>query len=160
MQTSVLMVCLGNICRSPLAEGLLKSKVDRESVLVDSAGTGGYHIGSEPDPRSIAVALKNNIDITDQRCRLFTRKDFASFDLIYAMDKSNYSDIVSLAEEASQLQKVRLLLDEVDLGTQEVPDPYYGGARGFELVFDMIDKACDAVAARILLLQNRENGPG
>lgn len=153
------MVCLGNICRSPLAEGLLKSKVDPESVLVDSAGTEGYHIGNSPDPRSIAVALKNNIDITSQRCRLFSKNDFTQFDLIYAMDQSNYSDIVALADDNHQIQKVRLLLEEIDLGTREVPDPYYGGPRGFELVFDMIDKACDAVAQRILAIQNGENGP-
>ncbi len=153
------MVCLGNICRSPLAEGLLKSKVDPESVLVDSAGTGGYHIGSSPDPRSIAVALKNNIDITSQRCRLFSKNDFTQFDLIYAMDRSNYSDIVALTDDNQQIQKVRLLLEEIDLGTREVPDPYYGGPNGFELVFDMIDKACDAVAQRILAIQNGENGP-
>ncbi len=153
------MVCLGNICRSPLAEGLLKSKVDPESVLVDSAGTGGYHIGSSPDPRSVAVAKKYNIDISEQRCRLFSKNDFIHFDLIYVMDQSNYSDIIALADDQQHIRKVRLLLEESDLGTQEVPDPYYGGARGFEMVFDMIDKACDAVAQRILALQNGEDGP-
>ncbi|MGB5236104.1 MAG: low molecular weight protein-tyrosine-phosphatase [Flavobacteriaceae bacterium] len=158
MQTRVLMVCLGNICRSPLAEGLLKSKVDPELVLVDSAGTGGYHIGNSPDPRSIAVAMKNNIDITSQRCRLFSKSDFARFDLIYAMDQSNYSDIVSLADDIQQIQKVRLLLEEIDIGTREVPDPYYGGARGFENVFDMIEEACEAVAKRISVLQNTNDG--
>ncbi len=152
------MVCLGNICRSPLAEGLLKSKVDPELVLVDSAGTGGYHIGNSPDPRSIAVAMKNNIDITSQRCRLFSKSDFARFDLIYAMDQSNYSDIVSLADDIQQIQKVRLLLEEIDIGTREVPDPYYGGARGFENVFDMIEEACEAVAKRISVLQNTNDG--
>lgn len=152
------MVCLGNICRSPLAEGLLKSKVDPDSVLVDSAGTGGYHIGSGPDPRSVAVAMKNNIDITAQRCRLFSKNDFSQFDFIYAMDHSNYSDIIALADDHQQIGKVRLLLEEIDIGTREVPDPYYGGARGFEMVFDMIDKACDAVAQRILDFQNGEDG--
>ena len=159
MQTRILMVCLGNICRSPLAEGLLKSKVDPDLVLVDSAGTGGYHIGSIPDPRSIAVAKENNIDITDQRCRVFSKNDFTRFDLIYAMDKSNYADIVALADNDRQIQKVRLLLEEIDLGTKEVPDPYYGGARGFEMVFDMIDKACEAVAMRYSASQNTKNGP-
>jgi len=153
------MVCLGNICRSPLAEGLLKSKVDPKSVLVDSAGTEGYHIGSTPDPRSVAVALKNNIDISGQRCRLFSKNDFTQFDLIYAMDQSNYTDIVALADDNQQIQKVRLLLEEIDIGTLEVPDPYYGGHRGFELVFEMIDKACDAVVQRILAIQSGENGP-
>lgn len=153
------MVCLGNICRSPLAEGLLKSKVDPDSVLVDSAGTGGYHIGSGPDPRSVEVALKNNIDIRQQRCRIFSKNDFSQFDLIYVMDHSNYSDIIAMADDQNQIRKVRLLLEEIELGTREVPDPYYGGERGFELVFDMIDKACDAVAKRILDIQNGEDGP-
>lgn len=147
------MVCLGNICRSPLAEGVLKSKVDHNRIYVDSAGTAGYHIGSLPDPRSIAVAQKYNIDITGQRCRRFTKSDFSNFDLIYAMDQSNFSDIVALAEGPAQMQKVRLLLEEVDLGMREVPDPYYGGERGFESVFDMIDPACDAIARRLLETQ-------
>ncbi|MGI9547040.1 MAG: low molecular weight protein-tyrosine-phosphatase [Flavobacteriaceae bacterium] len=158
MRTRVLMVCLGNICRSPLAEGLLKSKVDVQLVFVDSAGTAGYHIGSLPDSRSIAVAKKNNIDITDQRCRVFTSADFLQFDLIYAMDQSNYSDIASMAEGPEQLQKVRLLLDETNLGTREVPDPYYGGERGFEMVFEMIDQACESVVQRIFKIQNKDYG--
>lgn len=147
------MVCLGNICRSPLAEGVLKSKVDPNRIFVDSAGTAGYHIGSLPDPRSIAVAQKYNIDITGQRCRIFTKSDFSNFDLIYAMDQSNFSDIVALAENPAQMQKVRLLLEEVDLGMREVPDPYYGGERGFESVFDMINQACDVIARRLLETQ-------
>lgn len=159
MRTRVLMVCLGNICRSPLAEGLLKSKVDPQLVFVDSAGTGGYHIGSLPDSRSIDVALKYDIDITDQRCRIFTKSDFLQFDLIYAMDHSNFSDIASMAEGPEQLQKVRLLLDEVNLGTREVPDPYYGGEHGFELVFEMIEQACEAIAQHLLKIQNKDYGP-
>lgn len=160
MRIKVLMVCLGNICRSPLAEGILKTKVDPQKVLVDSAGTAGYHIGSKPDPRSIAVAGKYNIDITDQRCRIFTRDDLNEFDLIYAMDHNNYSDIISLATLESQIQKVRLLLDEVDLKLKEVPDPYYGGEQGFEYVFDLVDKACNAVAQRIASIQNTDYGSG
>ena len=152
------MVCLGNICRSPLAEGILKSKVDPELVFVDSAGTAGYHIGSSPDPRSIAVASKYNIDITDQRCRIFTRTDFHQFDLIYAMDRSNYSDIMSLAEEPEHFQKVRLLLEEVELSHKEVPDPYYGGEKGFELVFDLIEQACNSIVQRISEIQKNRYG--
>ena len=142
------MVCLGNICRSPLAEGILQSKVDRDEVLVDSAGTGGYHIGNKPDSRSIAVGLKYNIDITHQRCRKFSVKDFDAFDAIYVMDKSNYKNVVALARNANQKNKVKLLLDEVELNTKEVPDPYYDD-NGFEHVFHLIDKACNAIADKL-----------
>ena len=160
MQIKVLMVCLGNICRSPLAEGILKTKVDPDKVFVDSAGTAGYHIGSQPDPRSIAVAGKYNIDITDQRCRIFTKEDLNVFDLIYAMDHHNYSDIIRMATLDSQVQKVRLLLDEVEMDLREVPDPYYGGEQGFEFVFDLVDKACDAVVKRITEIEDQEYGSG
>ena len=158
MQIKVLMVCLGNICRSPLAEGILKTKVDAEKVFVDSAGTAGYHIGSMPDPRSVAVASKYQIDITDQRCRIFTSDDLNRFDLIYAMDQSNYSDIIRLATQDAHKQKVRLLLEEVDLGLREVPDPYYGGEQGFEYVFDIVNQACDAVVQRIAEIENQLYG--
>nr|WP_299344274.1 low molecular weight protein-tyrosine-phosphatase [Allomuricauda sp.] len=149
MKTKVLMVCLGNICRSPLAEGILKSKVDSDKVWVDSAGTAGYHVGSPPDPRSIAVARKHGLDISSQRCRKFSTADFEEFDYIYAMDQSNYSDILASARNESDLAKVSLLLEAVDLGYSEVPDPYYGGNDGFEKVFQMIDTACGAIAKRI-----------
>ena len=148
MQTRILMVCLGNICRSPLAEGILRSKVDSNFVLVDSAGTAGYHIGSKPDPRSIAVAHKYGIDINDQRCRIFTKRDFVEFDLIYAMDRNNYEDIVAMAEAPEDRHKVKLLLEEVNLEYREVPDPYYGGNQGFEMVFEMISAACEVIAER------------
>ena len=142
------MVCLGNICRSPLAEGILRSKVDSNFVKVDSAGTAGYHIGSKPDPRSVSVAWKYGIDINDQRCRIFTKRDFHDFDLIYAMDRNNFEDIVAMAEAPEDRQKVKLLLEEVNLGYREVPDPYYGGEQGFENVFEMISAACDVIAKR------------
>ena len=143
----VLMVCLGNICRSPLAEGILKSKVDDAYVFVDSAGTGGWHIGELPDVRSIGIARQNKIDISDQRCRKFIADDFDDFDFIYVMDRSNLSDVLSLAKSETQRNKVKMILsveDETDF--TEVPDPYYGGERGFEEVFSLLDNACEQIA--------------
>lgn len=147
--TKVLMVCLGNICRSPLAEGLLQSKVNSENIIVDSAGTGGYHIGSAPDPRSIAVARNHGLDISNQRCRKFTKSDFDKFDLIYVMDANNYSDILALAPDEGQAKKVSLLLKAADLEQSEVPDPYYGGGDGFEKVYQMLNTACEIIASRL-----------
>lgn len=143
------MVCLGNICRSPLAEGILKSKIDTSKILVDSAGTGDWHVGQEPDNRSIAVGKKYNIDITAQRGRQFTAKDFKNFDLIYVMDNSNKENVLALAEDESQKEKVKLILDEIFPGENvDVPDPYFGGDLGFENVYKMLDKACDQIANR------------
>ncbi len=149
MAINILMVCLGNICRSPLAEGILRHKVEPNQVFVDSAGTGGYHIGNTPDKRSIAVASKYGLDISHQRCRQVTRGDFEKFDIIYAMDRNNYSNLIQMAQNADQISKVRLLLEEVSIGTSEVPDPYYGGKDGFEKIFTMINDACEAVALRL-----------
>ena len=143
------MVCLGNICRSPLAEGILQSKLDSSKVYVDSAGTAGYHVGNQPDPRSIEVARKNGIDISLQRCRKFTETDFSNFDFIYVMDKGNYGDILSLAKNDAEKNKVKLLLSEISIDTNEVPDPYYGGVNGFEKVYHMIDKACEVIASKL-----------
>ena len=135
------MVCLGNICRSPLAEGILQSKVDPDKVFVDSAGTAGYHVGNPPDKRSVAVAKKHGLNINHQKCRKFSKADFSEFDHIYVMDRSNYSDVASLAANQEQASKVKLLLSEVELGIKEVPDPYYGGDNGFENVYQMINDA-------------------
>ncbi|WP_421802557.1 low molecular weight protein-tyrosine-phosphatase [Flagellimonas sp.] len=149
MKIKVLMVCLGNICRSPLAEGILKSKVDSNKIFVDSAGTAGYHVGNLPDKRSISVAQKYGIDINDQKCRKFSKEDFSEFDHIYVMDRSNFSDVANLAETKEEANKVKLLLSEVELGIREVPDPYYGGNDGFENVYQMIDSACEAIAKKL-----------
>lgn len=146
----VLMVCLGNICRSPLAEGILKSKVSNSDFIIDSAGTGGWHIGELPDSRSIEVARINQIDITDQSCRKFVYQDFQDFDLIYVMDKSNMADVLSLAKNDEDRMKVTLILDELYPGKfKEVPDPYYGGGNGFEKVFVMLDAACDQIVNKL-----------
>lgn len=142
------MVCLGNICRSPLAEGLLASKVG-ETVIVDSAGTGNYHKGHLPDERSIEVAQKHGIDISQQRARQFVQADFDEFDLIYAMDQSNYLNIVSLARSNEDKAKVKMILNELyPEENRPVPDPYFGGKSGFEDVFQMLDKATDIIVKK------------
>ncbi|GFD82724.1 protein-tyrosine-phosphatase [Tenacibaculum sp. KUL118] len=146
----ILMVCLGNICRSPLAEGILKSKLSSESFIVDSAGTAGYHVGELPDGRSIEVARKYGIDITNQRSRKFTKADFDKFDIIFAMDQNNYADIVALSENEGQHEKVKLILNELYPDeNRSVPDPYYGGDQGFENVYKMLDEACKIIASKL-----------
>ena len=142
------MVCLGNICRSPLAEGILSNKIPNMNVTVDSAGTAGYHIGSKPDPRAIDIAKKNNIDISSLRARKFERSDFINFDKIYVMDKNNYYDIIDLAENKDQTSKVILITDVLD-SDSFVPDPYYGDLADFEKVFNLLDKICQKIANKI-----------
>ena len=139
------MVCLGNICRSPLAEGIFKSKVNKTDFFVDSAGTSSYHIGELPDPRSILVAKSHQIDITDQRARQFTINDFDVFDKIYVMDASNFENVVKLARNAQDISKVQRILEVLPSNIKDVPDPYYGGDNGFEDVFQMLDEACDQI---------------
>ncbi len=143
------MVCLGNICRSPLAEGILEAKVDPEKVLVDSAGTAAYHVGNLPDKRSIEVAAKYGLDITNQRARKFVATDFAKFDFIYAMDESNYNNILLLAKNKKDEDKVKLILNEISEDNHSVPDPYYGGEQGFENVYKMLDEACTIIASKL-----------
>ena len=144
------MVCLGNICRSPLAEGILKNKTQNLDVSVDSAGTASYHVGNLPDSRSIEIANKNGIDLTDQRARQFSEKDFDDFDKIYAMDTNNYSNIISLARNQSDRDKVDVILNELNPKSYDsVPDPYYGAGDGFQIVYDMIDNACDAIVGKL-----------
>jgi protein-tyrosine phosphatase len=146
----ILMVCLGNICRSPLAEGILAHKTKHLNVKVDSAGTAAYHIGELPDTRSIEIAEKYNIDLTPQRARQFSRADFDEFDVIYAMDTNNYAHLISLAETKEERDKVRMILNEINpLACESVPDPYYGGENGFQNVYDMLDKACGKIVQNI-----------
>ncbi|MDP3312974.1 low molecular weight protein-tyrosine-phosphatase [Lutibacter sp.] len=148
--TKILMVCLGNICRSPLAEGILKSKVYNYKVFIDSAGTGAYHIGEKPDRRSIAVAKLNGLNISDQVARKFTVNDFDDFDIIYVMDNSNYRDVIALTRNNEDKSKVKIILNEVFPDENlDVPDPYSGGDFGFRNVYKMLDEACIAIASKI-----------
>jgi len=143
---NVLMVCLGNICRSPIAEGILRQKAQalNISIKTDSAGTSNYHIGAAPDPRMILTASKNGIDISDLKARQFVVADFDQFDLIYAMDESNYENIIALAVNDDHKKKVRLILNEVNPGeNNEVPDPYFGGDQGFQHVIELLNEAVD-----------------
>ncbi|MBK8601093.1 MAG: low molecular weight phosphotyrosine protein phosphatase [Flavobacterium sp.] len=151
MPVKILMVCLGNICRSPLAEGILMSKLPRKSFVVESAGTGNWHVGKQPDERSIAIAKKNGIDISHQRGKQFTPADFDDYDYIYVMDSSNYNDVVNLAQNQEQKEKVQLILNEIFPGENvDVPDPYYGTQFGFETVFKMLDETCDSIAQNLI----------
>ena len=151
MKTKILMVCLGNICRSPLAEGILASKLDPTKYFVDSAGTAGYHTGELPDRRSIAIARQYGLDISHQRSRKFVRNDFQTFDYIFAMDQSNYTNILRLAETQEDRDKVQMILNQISPNSNaEVPDPYYGGDQGFENVYQMLDEACEIIAERLI----------
>jgi len=144
----ILMVCLGNICRSPLAEGVLKSKVQANdlNVVVHSAGTGAYHVGEAADPRSVSVARKYNINLRGHKGRQFSNADFDEYDLIYAMDVHNYADILRKARNDADRSKVKMMMNELYPGENiDVPDPYFGGSNGFEDVFKMIDDACEVI---------------
>lgn len=143
----ILMVCLGNICRSPLAEGILKTKVEAKDLEweIESAGTSSFHNGELPDSRSIAVAKAHGIDITDQRSRLFLSEDLDEYDLILAMDSSNYQNIIRMATTEIQKRKVKLIMNYEKPGyNQAVPDPYWN-SDGFEGVFQMLDRACEKI---------------
>ncbi|MFK7048668.1 MULTISPECIES: low molecular weight protein-tyrosine-phosphatase [Flavobacterium] len=149
MSKKILMVCLGNICRSPLAEGILKSKLPN-SYLIDSAGTGGWHAGEKPDRRSIHIAQEKGIDISQQKARKFQKTDFDTFDYIFTMDNQNYKDIINQATTENHRSKVRLILEEIFPGEKvDVPDPYYGGEEGFKNVFNMLDLACKSIADKL-----------
>jgi len=147
------MVCLGNICRSPLAHGILQHKIDTLALnwLVDSAGTATYHIGNLPDKRSVNIAEKHGIDITKQRARQFRKEDFDAFDLIYVMDSFNYQNVCNLAQNPQHKNKVHLLLNEsYPKENRAVPDPYYGGDEGFTTVYNLLDAATDSLLERLI----------
>jgi protein-tyrosine phosphatase len=152
---SVLFVCLGNICRSPLAEGIFKDLVKKKGLIdnisIDSAGTGNYHIGADPDHRSIYVARKYDIEL-DHKARQFSKKDFDDFDYIIAMDQNNYDNIKRLKREASLHGKLFLMraYDLENDSDMNVPDPYYGGLDGFEHVYQMLHRSCQALLDQII----------
>lgn len=146
----ILMVCLGNICRSPLAEGIMKTKLP-ENFFVDSAGTISMHEGKHPDKRAIKTASNHHIDISNQKSRPITKADFETFDKIYCMDVDVYGDVISMTRNEDQRRKVSLFLEAA--GNQknaEVPDPYWGDLNDFENVFQLLDKGCDAIKNQIL----------
>ena len=149
MPIKILMVCLGNICRSPLAEGILRSKVNNRLVQVDSCGTGNFHIGNPPDSRSIAIAKSYGINISKHRAALLSDHDFDDYDHIFVMDQSNFDTIIRLARKPKDKIKVKLIMEVAypDSG-MEVPDPYYGGDNGFEKVYQMLTTSCNAIVAQ------------
>jgi len=140
LETNILMVCLGNICRSPLAEGVLKSKLSSNHFHIDSAAIASFHIGKSPDYRSIKVAADQGIDISLQKARAFKLEDFNLFDKIYVMDRNNLKIIKQLAETPEQRDKVSLILEN-----EEVPDPYYGDESNFKIVFELLNEACEKI---------------
>ena len=148
----ILMVCLGNICRSPMADGLLRKKVKENNldVEVDSAGTGDWHVGDAPDPRMRDTAKNMGTPIDDLRGRQFTVSDYDNFDQIYVMDKSNYENVIKLARNEADKSKVKMILNEIMPGENaEVPDPYFGGDQGFVDVYNMLDRATDKILDKL-----------
>ena len=147
----ILIVCLGNICRSPLAEGILASKLN-DDFQIESAGTISMHEGKQPDKRSIKIAEKHGIDISSQRSRPITKTDLQKFDKIFCMDLEIYKDVISLTSNEEQKQKVSLFLEAAGQHGEniEVPDPYWGDMNDFENIFQMIDKASEKIAKQLL----------
>lgn len=156
-KVSVLFVCMGNICRSPTAHGVFEKMVEQAGldavIRVDSAGTHAYHIGNPPDPRAQETALTRGVDLSSQRARKALRHDFEQFDYLIAMDLDNFRMLGELAPPGGN-DKLHLLLDFApELGIREVPDPYYGGAHGFDDVYDLVAKA----SARLLETIRKEH---
>lgn len=151
----ILMVCLGNICRSPMAQGILENKAAEKglNITVDSAGTSDYHIDQEPDHRAIAKAKEYGIDISHYRGRQIDVADFKTFDRILVMDASNYENTLLVAESDDDKSKVEMILNLSNPNSNmSVPDPYFGGEEGFENVYRLLDSACD------VLIEQIENG--
>jgi len=148
----VLFICMGNICRSPTAEGVFRHKVKNADLdsqfVIDSAGTHAYHVGNPPDSRAQDAALKRNIDLSAQRARRVKTDDFSTFDYIIAMDESNKRDLLAICP-AGYEDRIHLFLDFADCKESEVPDPYYGQGRGFEIVLNLVEDAADGLLEHI-----------
>ncbi|MEW5769698.1 MAG: low molecular weight protein-tyrosine-phosphatase [Pseudomonadota bacterium] len=152
-KASILLVCMGNICRSPTAEGVLRDKLEAEGLLervrLDSAGTHDYHVGKAPDGRAQEAAGRRGYDLSALRARQVALRDFEEFDYILAMDQDNYQSLMRVCPEP-QRHKVRLFLSfSRRFADQEVPDPYYGGRQGFDLVLDMVEDAAEGLIATL-----------
>ncbi|MEX1191786.1 MAG: low molecular weight protein-tyrosine-phosphatase [Brumimicrobium sp.] len=148
----ILMVCLGNICRSPMADGLLRKKIKEQGLNaeVDSAGTGDWHVGEAPDDRMRETGKKFGVPIDELRGRQFKVADYDNFDRIYVMDQSNYKNVLALARNQEDRDKVELILNVSNPGKDlEVPDPYFGGDEGFKNIFKMLDEATDFIVEEI-----------
>ena len=148
----VLFVCMGNICRSPTAEGVFRHMVEQsdaeDEISIDSAGTHAYHVGNPPDGRAQDAALKRDIDLSNQRARRVSRDDFEEFDYVIAMDESNRSDLLSICPDGYE-DRIHLFLDFSGADESEVPDPYYGQGRGFEIVLNLVEDASDGLLIHI-----------
>jgi protein-tyrosine phosphatase len=149
----ILMVCLGNICRSPLAEGILAAKLTKHKIqgIVDSAAVSSYHTGESPDERAIRVAKENNIDISSQRARRISKSDFEKFDLILSMDHSVHEEVMNVAPGGTDTDKARLFLEFSGYsGNPNVPDPYFGEYEGFRDVFQLLDEQCENILQKLM----------
>ena len=148
----VLFVCMGNICRSPTAEGVFRHMVEQsdtgDKISIDSAGTHAYHVGNPPDGRAQDAALKRDIDLSRQRARRVSCDDFEEFDYVIAMDESNRSDLLSICPDGYE-DRIHLFLDFSGCDESEVPDPYYGQGRGFEIVLNLVEDASDGLLQHI-----------
>ena len=148
----VLFVCMGNICRSPTAEGVFRHQVEQASldsqISIDSAGTHAYHVGNPPDGRAQSAALKRDVDLSDQRARRVSTDDFLTFDYVIAMDESNKDDLLAICPEGYE-DRIHLFLDFSGCDETEVPDPYYGQGRGFEIVLNLVEDASNGLLKHI-----------
>ncbi|MES2019514.1 MAG: low molecular weight protein-tyrosine-phosphatase [Pseudomonadota bacterium] len=146
---AVLFVCMGNICRSPTAEGVFRARAEQaglaDRLYIDSAGTHAYHVGHAPDPRSTAFAAKRGVDLSGQRARQVCANDFATFDRIYAMDHDNLAQLMAACPEQLRRKLGLFMQFATHSNTDVVPDPYYGGGNGFDLVLDYIEDASDGL---------------